>query len=214
VIGNDVVDLGDEETAPFATHPRFDERVFAPEEASLLRRSGTSERLRWMLWAAKESAFKAARKLDPGAVFSPRRFVVRLEDDERGTVAFGDLRFALRVTSDVDFCHAVASVSRAAATSAVRRRAPDENPRSAVRALAIERLSAELGSQREGELEIVKEGGIPRVSLRGSPLPFDMSFSHHGRFVAFAYQRLGACDTDRSRRSRSKETRHSRGLAA
>ena len=65
MIGNDVVDLGDAEVQPGATHPRFDARVFAREEREALRASGAPNRLRWILWAAKEAAYKAARKLDP-----------------------------------------------------------------------------------------------------------------------------------------------------
>ena len=145
-----------------------------------------------MLWAAKESAFKVARKLDASVVFSPRRFVVHLDASGRGSVFFGELEFAVDVTCDADLCHAVAFVSEPAATTAIRRLTPGEDPRAAVRRLAIERLSLELGGSTPGELAVVKERGIPRIFRRGDRLPFDVSFSHHGRFVALAYRRAVA----------------------
>ena len=58
MIGNDIVDLRDPEVQPGASHPRFDRRVFAPEERSALAASGARERLRWILWAAKEAGRK------------------------------------------------------------------------------------------------------------------------------------------------------------
>ncbi len=66
-IGNDVVDLSDPETRQQGLHPRFDERVFDPRERALLGDSDSPHVLRWAFWAAKESAYKALKRLDPGA---------------------------------------------------------------------------------------------------------------------------------------------------
>ena len=186
MVGNDVVDLEDEETAPFATHPRFDERVFAPEELRFLESSGARDRLRWVLWAAKESAFKVARKLDPRAIFSPRRAIVRLGTDGRGAVRVGERAFSLFVACDGEACHAVASSGAGAVTSVMRRLAPWESPRLRARRLAISIVARELGAS-PADVAIVKEQGIPTVRLRGRPAPLDVSLSHHGRFVAFAW---------------------------
>ena len=86
MIGNDVVDLRDPETRPGAQHARFDARVFAASERLALERSRDAGRLRWILWAAKESAFKAARRCDPATVFAPSHFVVELGEGLRGRV--------------------------------------------------------------------------------------------------------------------------------
>jgi hypothetical protein len=76
MLGNDVVDLWDPETRPGAAHPRFDVRVFDPTELAALARSRAPNQLRWVLWAAKEAAYKAAKRMDPTTLLSPRRFVV------------------------------------------------------------------------------------------------------------------------------------------
>ena len=72
-VGNDVVDLVDPETLREEQHPRFDERVYAPEELALLQRSESEHVTRWLLWAAKEAAYKAEKRDAPDTVFSPRR---------------------------------------------------------------------------------------------------------------------------------------------
>ncbi len=107
MVGNDVVDMGSPDTAPGATHPRFDERVFAPEEIEALRSSPSPRRRRWILWAAKESAFKVARKRDRAVVFSPRRFVVSLAGTHRGTVRHAGDTFDIRVEPGAGAVHVI-----------------------------------------------------------------------------------------------------------
>ena len=86
MVGNDVVDLRDPEVQPGACHARFDARVFAAAELEAVRVSPVPQWLRWMLWAAKEAAYKVAKKDDARTVFSPSRFVVSLEDATGGRV--------------------------------------------------------------------------------------------------------------------------------
>jgi phosphopantetheinyl transferase (holo-ACP synthase) len=195
MIGNDVVDLADRETAPLAMHPRFDERVFAAEELLWVRREGDPARRRWMLWAAKESAFKAAKRLDPSSSFSPRRILVRLDDDSTGTVRLADRTFSVQVRLDRDVCHAVAWADRAhrahlarspIVVSGVRLvTASEASPRLAARRFAAESVAAYLGIAAS-DLELVKDGRLPRLRLHGRAAGLDVSLSHHGRFVAFA----------------------------
>ena len=73
MIGNDVVDLDDPESRSAARHARFDARAFTVAEQTMLRTSADGERLRWVLWAAKESAYKAARRDDARVTFAPAR---------------------------------------------------------------------------------------------------------------------------------------------
>jgi phosphopantetheinyl transferase (holo-ACP synthase) len=198
MVGNDVVDLADRETAPLAMHPRFDERVFAAEELLWMRREGDPARRRWMLWAAKESAFKAAKRLDPSSSFSPRRVLVRLGDDSTGTVRLADRTFSVQVRLDRDVCHAVAWADRAhlshlahlarspIVVSGVRLvMASEASPRLAARRFAAESVAAYLGIAAS-DLELVKDGRLPRLRLHGRAAGLDVSLSHHGRFVAFA----------------------------
>src|SRR5437867_200164 len=62
MLGNDLVDLGDADSCAAALHARFDGRVFDPVEREWIAASPHGERVRWLIWAAKESAYKAARK--------------------------------------------------------------------------------------------------------------------------------------------------------
>lgn len=198
MLGNDVIDLADGETRPEAIHPRFDERVFAVTERAELAKSSSPERLRWKLWAAKESAYKAAKKLDPRTIFSPVRFVVNLVAPDRATVRAPGRSFSVSFHEVENAVHAVALEKRAprgSLVSGLRRfaceKALPQGPdaaSAAARRLVIETLSERFGIPA-GEIVITSsEDGVPRLWLRGDPA--EISLSHHGRFVAFAAQPL------------------------
>ena len=179
MLGNDVVDLAD----AVGRHPRFDARVFATTEQALI---AADPRLRGVLWAAKESAYKAARKEDSRTTFSPSRFVVYLDDARRATVTAGDRRFTVELAHGDGWVHAVARGAGdppASVCAAVEALAPGADESHAVRRLAlatIERVTGIAG------LEVVRDGRVPSLSASGRPVAADLSLSHHGRVVAFA----------------------------
>ncbi|MBP1685190.1 MAG: hypothetical protein H6Q33_1333 [Deltaproteobacteria bacterium] len=193
MVGNDVVDLADPQCLPRGTHPRFDQRVFAPSELHMMHASATPARLRWMLWAAKESAYKVLRKRDPAVAFAPRRFVVEPHDSGagrmsvHGTVTCAGNRVAFRGVIDGEALHVVAADAAPRSfevVAAVVEAATDE-PGVAVRRVAAAALADRLGVPAN-DLRIVRQDRIPRLQLRGAPLTIDLSLSHHGRFVGFA----------------------------
>jgi len=220
MVGNDVVDLLDRESDPATLSARFDARVFAESERCLLRRSADGRVLRWQLWAAKEAAYKAVKKANPRAVFSPVRFVVALDAEEagagvrRGVVVRGALCCDVRVETREDAVHAVAFLRRGPPSDAQRaeaagpvnalrlvhgllrvcgdgaRLADPGAPGSLARAFSRGRLAPLLGV-RESDLEIRKRGRVPELWLCSAPAPVDLSLSHHGAVVGFACELPG-----------------------
>jgi phosphopantetheinyl transferase len=191
-LGNDIVDLADPETREQGLHPRFDERVFRAEERTLLGGNDSRHVMRWALWAAKESAYKAEKRLDPELVFSPRRFAVELSalpgaggrGVAEGRVVHGSHVLDLQVHVDGTCLHAVTTSAREAGARllwSVERAVSD--PSATVRRLAAAAIASALGLDAKG----VQIAGRPPVVLhRGRSLLSDLSLSHHGRFVAFA----------------------------
>jgi phosphopantetheinyl transferase (holo-ACP synthase) len=191
-IGNDIVDLADPETRHQGLHPRFDERVFRPQERALLGTSDSGHVMRWALWAAKESAYKALKRVDPEVVFSPKRFAVELsalptaggQGAAVGQVVHRGHVLDLQVHVDGSSLHAVATSTRAVGArllSSVDRAASD--PGATVRRLAAAAIASALALD-PGDIRIDRR---PPVALhQGRSLVTDLSLSHHGRFAAFA----------------------------
>jgi len=189
-IGNDVVDLMDPETRLRGLHPRWTERVFCPAERAALEASPSRHRLHWALWAAKESAYKARKRLQAQAVFSPREYEVELSPlpaTGAGGVAVGWVLhrgavFALDVRLDGACVHAVAT-SEAGARVLSKVQSVRGEPGLAVRRLAAAGIGSALGVDPAG-LRIV--GRPPVARCRDRRIEVGVSLSHHGRFVAFA----------------------------
>ncbi len=207
LVGNDVVDLRDPENQPDSIHPRFDARVFTWTERARILASSSPHRMRWLLWAAKESAFKVARKMDSRVFFSPRAFSVRIPGGETETphpflaeVSHDAGRFQVCLEGTEEWVHAVASVSGEGVARAdwqlrslgreAARRLPGAEASARVRRLARSAIASALAAVPSDIVIAAAAKRIPRVWWRGKPLPVDLSFSHHGRFVACALGRV------------------------
>jgi phosphopantetheinyl transferase (holo-ACP synthase) len=189
MLGNDVVDLADPESSRDACHARFERRVFTQAEARLLPVDPTDLQRRWILWSAKEAAFKAARRESAETAFSPARFVVDLDRSLCGSVRHGIRRWSVRVQIDGDCVHAVVSESGAFSgiLSGVCRLVAAElcDPSAGVRRFAISSLATELGVATS-DLRIEKVDRIPQLTLAGQAAPVAISLSHHGSYAGFA----------------------------
>ena len=204
MIGNDIIDLCDPD-AQFATYsPRFDERVFGPGEREAIEAAPDPEACRWRTFAAKEAAYKALRKIDSQATFSPRRLEVTFQEGDLTRARVTDrgasktcATFEVRFFIDDSCVHAIAfycewDASRLVYGSRRTECAPRggsdaDEPSRAARALACEKIAAVMGVAPQ-ELEIRKRGRVPFLLAGGVPVPGNLSLSHHGDFAGFAFE--------------------------
>ncbi len=75
-LGNDIVDLSYPDNKLSRLHPRFCTRVFTDMEREMLNHNPTSSKILWLLWAAKEAAFKACQKQYPNILFAYKEFEI------------------------------------------------------------------------------------------------------------------------------------------
>ena len=210
MIGNDIIDLRDRDVRPTERTPAFDARVFTSAECQRISASSDGVAERWMTWARKEAAYKLARKLDATVKFIPRRFEVVPESEELrpdsararaprrfcGEVRWGDSVFACEWVWAENFVHALCRLPGAKPPEcrAVERVeslrggfGQRENPSIAVRQLALRKIARFLAVD-EAALEIRKHERIPSLWLQGEPVVGDLTLSHHGAKVAFAWE--------------------------
>jgi hypothetical protein len=189
MVGNDVVDLSDPEASRDACHFRFDRRVFTPEEFEVLSTSYTDAQRRWILWSAKEAAYKAARRECATVTFSPAQFVVNLDRSLCGSVRIGIRRWPVRIRIDGDCVHAVVSENESfdSTLSGSRRLMTAElrDPSQGVRRFAIASIAAGLGVSTS-DLRVEKINRIPQLIVAGEAAPLALSLSHHGSYAGFA----------------------------
>ena len=196
-VGNDVVDLADPEARLDRLHPRFEQRVFCAAERDQLEASCSRQALHWALWAAKESAYKALKRLAPETVFSPKEFEVQLSSlpsagaagVAAGRVCHRGHLLDLEVHLDDARLHAVARIGDTPGVEVLWRvQTAHGDPGVAVRQLATAAIASALGLDPAG-LRII--GRPPVATSPGGRLAVDVSLSHHGRFVGFACRPAG-----------------------
>jgi len=222
LVGNDVVDLEDEEAIGAHLRDRFVQRVLAAEERERLSGDPEPHARVWAFFAAKEAAYKVAVKKRPETIFAHRRFLVA---PDFGSVRFEDLHLSLQLVREDRFVHAIAfegggplrsrrasggesriagggrsggGASSEGEGSPVPRwgvaRLSGDDPSAEVRRRICEGVGLELGLDPD-ELEVVRDPapgswdgrGPPRLLHGGRPLSLDVSLSHHGQFVAWAF---------------------------
>jgi phosphopantetheine--protein transferase-like protein len=195
VVGNDIVDLQYFE-APHHHNLRYLDRVCTFAEATAIRQSQNPSKDFCLVWAAKEAAFKIFSKHRKDLHFAPRQFVtdfaVRMDEPHSTLqVYFADVFARVAISSTDHWVHAVATIPgwRAIRWSVqemvgeVSVVAKSHAESLAVRALALEVL-AKSGEQ---DLRLKFTGRIPSLTFAdGERAPFDISLSHHGRFVSAA----------------------------
>ncbi len=191
-VGNDVVDLDDPDARLEGLHPRWEERVFGAAEREALEASSSRHLLHWALWAAKESAYKARKRLDAETAFSPKEFEIELSLLPAGQgpgIAVGRAlhrghALGIEVHVDGACLHAVArSEGEAGARLLWRAEAAKGDPGVAARRLATTAIGSALGLEPD-DVRIV--GRPPVATFRDRRDEAGVSLSHHGRFVAFA----------------------------
>lgn len=195
IVGNDLVDLCDQEVRSGEVHPRFDERVMTPKECDAIHKSKDSVTLRWIFWAIKEAAFKAVRQIEPEVMFSPRLIRVKNIQGFRATINWEGRILQAWFEANYDHVHAVVTQGLCPEET-VRGCAmlpSKQKPGDFVRVFALSTIQSEYDSLRS-TLRIVSQGRIPRLVLSDNKITIPLSFSHHGRFVAFASGPINAIE--------------------
>ena len=199
-IGNDVVALAlinSERTRSY----RFYSKILHPAEQELYKQLPISalpfEQYVWLLWSVKESAYKYLQRLNPSLVFSPTQTVVNsieTNPDETGNslsvtgkVAFKEHSLNYRSFITAEYIHSVAVQNWHATHHQVQHieQADYEYQSAVVRVAALQRLTSYFPEQA---LRMVKhDAGYPELFSQNQLLPVPVSFSHHGHYIAYAF---------------------------
>ena len=207
--GNDIVDL----KAPFAQgksrHARYVDRILTVEEKREMLSSACPDFMLWMFWSAKETALKVVRKIDRYVHAIPRKYVCRLGEGGKGKrvsgvvyTPLGDVRVAIQCTEEYLHClgtlfpylpeqELVYGVHQIHTSGDALYDCSSDQVSQDVRMIVIDRL-ADYVSMNGGEMKITSAGslswrGYPEVMVNLERISIDVSLSHDGRYVAYAF---------------------------
>jgi hypothetical protein len=208
-VGNDVVDLAAPGNPGKSGDDRFCGRVFTAEERALISGAPQPDALLWALWAAKEAAYKAISRGDPAVCSIPRQYRIEINGDSALFISHGKINralspfitgrvitpageLALRIALTANWVHALAAGSETVLDRLCRRVEALNgagDPSAIVRKGLLREVARHLCCP-VGDLSVIKDSGgsgAPGVLFRSRPLAVEVSFSHDGRFTAFAF---------------------------
>lgn len=207
-VGNDIVDLASPYVKGKSRDRKFRSRVLTAREHHVLFDNNNPDRLLQVFWAAKETAYKVTVKTHPDVSSAPRRYEVLLDRPESGSNVRGRVetpRGIVHITArqNPDYVHCLGTETAPAARNVISGvealddlsqpdfgRCSDAQSR-LVRAAAQKRISAIL-SLPENDIAITKTCPkkstlFPEVYVKGKKCGINISLSHDGRFIAYAF---------------------------
>ncbi len=210
-VGNDIVDLNSPLVKEKINHERFIQRVLTANEQQFIARPDFPEHMLWVLWAAKETAYKAVSKAVPGISSAPKRYLVYIRSKDEGRMFKGFVKtpdqwvqVCIYYQDDVVHCiggtqllnpqnrliHGLEKMQNGLEPDYYRsaRHVSDYVRHFAARAIA-DHIPCHVQNIAFAKAKAAAAGyrGYPVVRIEDHDRPMDISFSHDGKYVGYAF---------------------------
>ena len=194
MIGNDVIDISATRQESNWKRKGFLQKLFTEKECQFILEGDDPEFLVWLIWSAKESAYKIIHRNHQKMFFSPKQFEF-LEDhfsNENGItgrIKFGESCFDFKSKIERDCIHttAIPSGHSIKYVSEIFPIVPTnyQTQRAGVRTALINWLAESMDSTQS--IEVRKDDfGIPYLYESGVKSACCLSLAHHGGYGGFA----------------------------
>jgi phosphopantetheinyl transferase (holo-ACP synthase) len=203
-VGNDVVDWKDPANAKKSRDIRFLRKILTDDEIEFVNDAECPDIELWALWAGKETAYKVLKKSVGKASFLPRRWTVQPTKSEKKqkdweVILPGEEKIFIRPFLTDNYVHCIGSDDLFALDKVIygveqMSAADAENiflPSTFVRE-CLASVLADYFHLNYRDIEIRREkveGELhpPCIYYEDKKYPVDISLSHDGRFVAYAF---------------------------
>jgi hypothetical protein len=212
-VGNDIVDLKAPSAIKKSRDTRFVQRVLGTAEMERVLASDQPDSLLWAFWAAKETSYKVVSKSYPGVSSAPRRYPVCMSPDRTGDAASGIVHtpcgtIPVKWLFTDDYVHCIGADAEDPAAAGRLDRIESGLSRIDTRgetgswslqgeeSIQVRRHAAvHIASHlsRDPDDICIKRAkgpggmGPPVACVEDEPDEIDVSLSHDGRFLAYAF---------------------------
>ena len=209
------MDLTDPRSKGRSLDTRFIDRVFTLQEQEQIMNGVSPDVLVWSLWAGKETAYKILRKVHGNVTAAPRRYEVKMSisendrDDNRSCISGGVVKtpydtVSIKIFTEADYIHCIGVTGTEQLMRSViwgihkgELREGEENiysPETAsveIRKMATRGIATYFQEDIENIAILRFKGpdglGPPKVYIRGKEAILDISLSHDGQFLSYAF---------------------------
>jgi len=203
-IGNDIVDLREPANTGKSRDSRFLKKILTAAEVDFVQNAENPDKALWSLWACKETAYKVIKKKCADAAFLPRRWMVILKKFEsaclEGEVKIPDAEAVyVRLFSHFRYVHCVgadhpADLDRLVCKVEVllekenkKRVDPSLFARKCLARSIADFFRLNLSDIKINRVQDKSELQPPHVYIGGKKSDIDISLSHDGHLVAYAF---------------------------
>jgi phosphopantetheinyl transferase (holo-ACP synthase) len=203
-VGNDIVDLREPANAGKSRDSRFLKKILTVAEIDFVQNAENHDKALWALWSCKETAYKVIKKKCVDAAFLPRQWTVILQKSESasldGEVKVPDAEVVyVRLFSHFRYVHCVGADHPADLDSLVckvevlpekeneKRIAPSLFARKCLTLSIADFFRLKLSDIKINRVQDKSELQPPHVYIGGKKSDIDISLSHDGQFVAYAF---------------------------
>ena len=199
-IGNDIVSLRSQQNMQSYGNPKYLTKVLNKSE--LTDAKGINLPLLIALsWSIKESAYKILMKTGADVNFSPKKFIINWPEAmpviipgqpteiETSLSGYGFTFFCISEISP-EYIHTIASLNKGMLGKTMYNSAslaPGENSSEKAADYLIQNFLQHSAGKSDGLSLMKNERNIPILFQKGLPLDIDVSLSHDGNYVAYAY---------------------------
>lgn len=188
MIGNDLVDLNIAFEYPKSNNLKYLQKICTDNEIELILNSEFPELLLWRMWTMKESGYKIISKKTGINAFIPKKITTEITNPIKGFIHSIWGKFISHTESSNNYIHTVAADNPENFQYQICQ-CTEKDKSLAVRIALRDKLQ-ELFAHRLSSLNINIQnvGHVPKLFVEEHPLPCDISFTHHGNWVAWAFQ--------------------------
>ncbi len=203
-VGNDIVDLREPANVGKSRDLRFLKKILTDAEIEFVQNAENPDKALWSLWACKETAYKIIKKSRAHAAFLPSQWEV-IFNKSKSTYVDGEIAvpsvptFYFRLFSHTGYVHSVGTDCKDALEKMICNVVPLPQQANGVKPDASpflrECLTQNLARYfhlKSNDIKInrIKEKNElrpPHVYIGGKKSDIDISLSHDGRFIAYAF---------------------------
>jgi hypothetical protein len=202
------VDLKDSANVKKSRDSRFLKKILTDEEIEIVNSAQNADSALWSFWACKEAAYKIIKKSHNEDSFIPRRWSVNIKlqstkypsSYRKGHVTIpGRDAVYVRLFSHPSYVHCIGADSLSTLdhlswgidTLPLREDGRNDNPSLLARQCLVESLAGYLHLNASAiKIRRIKKEAVlqpPGVYIDGKRAAIDVSLSHDGRFIAYAF---------------------------
>lgn len=195
MIGNDIVDLQEAASTSNWQRRGFLEKVFTPNEQSMILATTNPFQMVWRLWSMKESGYKFYLQKNPNAMrgFYPAKINTQIICGEIGQVSIHDMELKTKTICHPDYLFSTAFEESNISTKTNIFYLPQrafQFQSNFIREKLINYL-AEKDRLDKVHLKVKKnKNTAPIIYYKSSLLPFSCSLTHHGNYGGFSISKL------------------------